>query len=274
MVFNEITLSKKYIMKNIFKIILFVCTAGTIWSCEREIDLVNKVSTTEGSAFVKFVHASPNFRQVYKGADSFNVYMNNTKISGSFLTYGLLYPTATNLYAAVPPGAQAIRLTVNGVLTPDSITLAATNKSLEAGSYYSFIITDEAAGTNESRQMWLKDNFALTDTSNFTIRFVHAVLNDPGAVDVYSFRRASNIFTNISPAKATAFLSLPYDLATDTFYVRPTGTLTDIAKLTVSTGSPGANTTNRGRAHTLLYRGHFGVTTGTKARSLTIFANN
>jgi hypothetical protein len=122
--------------------------------------------------------------------------------------------------------------------------------------------------------MWLKDNFALTDTSNFTIRFVHAVLNDPGAVDIYSFRRATNIFTNISPAKATPFLSLPYDLATDTFYVRPTGTLTDIAKVTVATGSPGANTTNRGRAHTLLYRGHFGVTTGTKVRALTIFANN
>jgi len=257
--------------KIILRSLLFACTIGLLWSCKKgEMDLVNKVSTTEGLAFIKIIHAAPNFRQIYKGADSFNVYVNGAKINGTFLTYNALFPTATNLYVAVPSGAQSIRVSVNGTTTPDSITLGSLNKTLEVGSYYSLVITDEVFTGNESRQMWIKDNFALTDTNNYTVRFIHAVLNDPGAVDVYSFQKGKNIFNNITPTTATPFVSLPYTILTDTFYVRTAGTQTDIAKITLANGSTTA--LNRGRAYTLLYKGQFGNLT--KPRSLTLFANN
>ena len=256
--------------KNISILLLLACTMGIFWSCEKDLTYVSPATTTDGLAFVKFVHASPNFRQVYKGADSFNIYVNGVKINGGQLTYGNVFPTATNLYAAVPAGPQSIRVTVNGKITPDSITLISLNKTLEAGAYYSFVLTDEALTTNESRQMWIRDQFALNDTNNYTLRFVHAVLSDPAAVDVYSFRKAKNLFTNITPGSATPFITLAYTILPDTFYIRPTGTLTDIVKIAIVNGSTTA--ANRMRAYTLLYRGLLGSTT--KPRTLTYFANN
>lgn len=256
--------------KNISILLLLACTMGLFWSCEKGLTYVSPASTTEGMAFIKFAHASPNFRQVYKGADSFNVYVNGVKINGAQLSYGALFPTATNLYAAVPAGPQSIRITVNGRITPDSITLISLNKTLVPGGYYSLILTDEALTANESRQMWLRDQFALNDTNNYTLRFVHAVLSDPTPVDVYSFRKAKNLFTGITPGSATQFITLEYTILPDTFYIRPTGTLTNTVKIAIVTGSTTAAT--RSRAYTLLYRGLLGSTT--KPRVLTYFAND
>ena len=257
-------------MKKIISILILVCTLGLLWSCEKELELVSPVSATEGLAFLKIIDASPNFRQVFKGSDSFNVYVNGAKINGSQLSYNSIFPSNFNLYAAVPAGPQSIRITVNGRFNPDSITLASFNKTLTANSYYSFIITDEAMTANESRQMFIQDKFALTDTNNYTLRFVNAVLNDPTAVDVYSFRSSSNIFTNISPATATDFIKLPYSLLTDTISVRPTGTQTEIARINISNG--GTNDFRRGRPYTILYKGQFGNTA--KPRSLLFYAND
>ena len=257
-------------MKKNISIIILICSLGLLWSCEKELELVSPVTKTEGLAFLKIIDASPNFRQIFKGSDSFNVYVNGLKINGAQLTYNSIFPTTNNLYAAVPAGPQSIRITVNGKFNPDSITLASLNKTLDPNSYYSFIITDEALGTNESRQMFIKDNFALTDTSNYTVRFVNAVLNDPTPVDVYSFRSSSIIFTNISPATATNFIKLPYSLLTDTLYVRPTGTQSDIAKIAISNG--GTNDFRRGRPYTVLYKGQLGNTA--KPRSLLFYAND
>jgi hypothetical protein len=263
--------------RNILITLLVVLTMGLFWSCKKDLALVNSVSKPDGLSFIKIIHASPNFRQVYKGSDSFNVYMNGTKLNAPFLTYTPstsstnAFPTATNLYAAVAPGQQSIRLTVNGVLTPDSLTVVTVNKTMEAGSYYSFIVTDEATNTNESRQMWLKDNFALTDTNNFTLRFVNTVLNDPAPVDVYSFQKAANIFTGVSVGSATPFISLPYTILTDTLYVMSAGTKTEVARINIINGSTTAF--NRNRAVTLLYKGIAGVT-GAKGRSLAVYNNN
>ncbi len=261
-------------MKKYISIIIFVCAVWALASCKKTLELVDPVSKTDGVAFLKVVDASPNFRQVFKGSDSFNIYVNGVKINGSQLTYNSIFPVSTSLYAAVPAGPQSIRITVNGRVNPDSITLGSFNKTLEAGSYYSFIITDEALTANESRQMFIKDNFALTDTNNFTLRFVHAVLNDPVAVDVYSYRRATNIFTNISPASATPFLNfsytVPLSLSTDTLSVRATGTQTDIAKVFVNVAN--SIFLNRGRAYTVLYKGQLGNTS--KPRSLLLYTNN
>ncbi len=257
-------------MKKNISILILVCTLGLLWSCEKELELASPVSGTEGLAFLKIIDASPNFRQVFKGSDSFNVYVNGAKINGSQLSYNSIFPSTSNLYVGVPAGPQSIRISVNGKVTPDSITLASFNKTLAPNSYYSFIITDEAMTANESRQMFIQDNFALSDTNNYSLRFVNAVLNDPTAVDVYSFRSSSIIFKNIAPATATNFITLPYSLLSDTISVRPTGTQTEIARIAISNG--GTNDFRRGRPYTILYKGQFGNTV--KPRSLIFYAND
>ena len=257
---------KKYISITL----IFLSSVVLLWSCKKDLAHVNSVYDTSGLAFIKVVDASPNFRAMLLGADSFNVYVNGLKVNGAQLTYNSVFPTITNLYAGVPAGPQSIRITVNGKQTPDSTTLLTLTKTLVAGSYYTFIITDEVMGTNEARQMWLKDNFALTDTNNFTLRFVDAVLNDPAPVDVYSFRKAANLFTNVTPGTASAFVTSPYTTLSDTLYVRTAGTTTEIARINLIYGSTTAP--NRGRAYTVLYKGQFG--NATKLRSLSFFAND
>lgn len=255
----------KIMKKNIPIIIMLVFATGIFLSCKKKFDTLATISTTENLAYLKVIDAAPSFRQVFKGSDSFNIYVGGTKINGSFLTYSSVFPSTNNLYVGVPAGPQSIRISVNGVNNPDSITLASFNKTLEAGSYYSFIITDEALGTNEARQMFIKDNFALTDTSHYTLRFIDAVLNDVGPVDVYSFLNASNVFTNISPATVTPFVTLPYNLISDTLYIRSAGTQNTIVKVTVN------GVLNRSRAYTLLYRGS--STSATKPRTVTLYGN-
>jgi hypothetical protein len=250
--------------KNLPILILFVFAVGLLCSCKKKLETLASISTTENLSFLKIIDAAPSFRQVLNGRDSFNVYVNGVKVNGSFLTYGSSFPTTSNLYVGVPAGPQSIRITVNGVLTPDSITLGSFNKTLESGAYYSFIITDSVLKGNDAKQMFIRDNFTLTDTSHFTLRFINAVLNDPGSVDVYSYRNAANIFSNIPAATVTPFMIFPYTLLSDTLSIRTAGTTTEIVRIN------GAVFT-RSRAYTLLYRGLLG--SATKPRTYTLYGN-
>src|SRR5437870_5357259 len=130
-------------MKNIFKLIIG-CTIvmATFFSCEKDKELLAVTTNPNGLAFLKILDYAPSFRAATLGRDSFNVYVNGAKVNGSFLTYNSIFPGTTNPYLAVPAGPQSIRITVNGVLTPDSITLISLNKTLLSNAYYSFIITD------------------------------------------------------------------------------------------------------------------------------------
>ncbi len=78
------------------------------------------------------------------------------------------------------------------------------------------------------------------------------------AVDVFSFLKNTNLFTNVNVTDVTGFIPYP-TLVTDTLYIRETGTANLIVKVTLSGGLPIK------RNATLLYRGSF---RGTKAVSL------
>ncbi len=258
--------------KNIYLLLILTSMGSLLWSCSKQAtDGIATKTSIEGSAFIKIAHFSPAFRLAVNGSDSFNVYVNGMKLNGAFLTYGSLFPSVTNMYAAVPAGNNIIRLTMNGVLTPDSLMIATYTKSLVAGKYYSFIITDSLKSTSNSKQIFVEDNFMFSDTTTFTMRFVNAIMNDTAGknVDVYSTRRASNIFYNISPGTVSEFVPQPYNFVTDTLIVRRAGSMFELARL-----STASNPLGRNRAYTLVYKGLPGVlTTGTKGRSLVTFAN-
>ena len=253
--------------KNITSIILLFTLPFIFLSCSKQINYIGEANAIDGNAYIKFAHFSPNFRNIINGRDSFNIYVNGNKVNGPFFTFGSIFPTVTNLYAAVPTGNQLIRLTVNGVTTPDSVTLAGFTKNLVAGKYYSFFLTDSILSADASKQMFVEDNFARTDTLHYTVRLVHAIINDFGGnIDVFSFRLGANMFSNISPSMATSFTAEPYNLTQDTLSVRRAGTATELARLNSVVFA-------RERAYTLVYKGLPGSTTAPKGRALVILNN-
>jgi len=257
---------KKYISG----ILLLSCTIALLWSCNEKIELVSTTSSPDGLAYIKIGQYSPNFRTVFGNRDSVNVYANGLKLNGTFLTYGSIFPSTSNMYAAVPAGTQALRITVNGVNTPDSITLGTITKTLTAGNYYSLLLTDSALTANEAKQIFVQDNPVISDTSHITMRFVHAVLNDTLGknVDVFSTRLNANIFSNIAPGTTTPFVSEPYFFIADTLIVKRAGINFELARIsTVSTPL------QRQRAYTLIYKGNAANITAPKGRSLSYFLN-
>ncbi len=110
-------------MKNkIIKGLIIFITFFSVWSCTKKTTLVASLDPVANPAYIKFANYSTNFRQIVNNRDSFNIFVNNDKLNGSFFTYGSFFPTVTNLYAAVPAGPTTIRLTTNGVNTTDSVT--------------------------------------------------------------------------------------------------------------------------------------------------------
>jgi hypothetical protein len=256
--------------KNIILLGMIGCVVSLIYSCNKGLVTNAPTVSPAGSAFIKVIDFAPSFRLVTNNRDSFNVFVNNIKINGSFLTYNSSYPSSVNdTYAAVPPGPQTIRLSVNGVNTPDSITLATLTKTVNAGEYYTFIITDSLLNSVDAKQIWTKDLPALTDTGHFNLRFIHAVVNDTTGknVDIYSTRYLTNIYSNVAPTTVTPFAPQAYTLLTDTLIVRRAGTLFELGRLNSASFA-------RQRAYTLVYKGNGNLTSAsTKGRVLTTYIN-
>lgn len=247
---------------------LLVAGVVTFIACKKQADITAVYSTTDDQAFVRVIHASPFFRQVFNAPDSFNIFINNAKVNGPLITYAGQFPLPGTAfgYIAVPQGLVNLKLTVAGRVTPDSIPLTLFTKVFTKGQYYTIIVTDNIKSANDSSKIILQDNYTKPGNGNYSVRFVHAVLNDTAGlnIDVYSTRRNANIFNAIKPGQIVNFQTLPYNSQlSDTFYVRRAGTLQTLA---TSIGSLGNQ-----RAYTFIYRGNGDLTTGAKARVLSSY---
>lgn len=256
-------------MKKILSYFSILAAGIVLFSaCKKETDIKAQYSTTEENAFVRIVHASPFFRNVFNAPDSINVFVNNVKVNGPLITYAGLFPaTGTAFgYFAVPTGLLNVKLTVGGVVNPDSIPLTTFAKVVTKGQYYSFILTDDIKNPNDSAKIILQDFYTKPSNGNYSLRFVHAVLNDTAGknIDVFSTRRNANIYNNIKPGQIVNFSNYPYNSQlSDTLYVRRAGTLQTLATTIASFGNQ--------RAYTMVYRGDGNLTSGTKVRSMIPF---
>lgn len=250
---------------------ILVVSAMVVLSCKRDYTVAAATSGTGSNAFLKIVHASPNFNKIFPYPDSINVYLGATKINSSYLKYGTTYPVAgIPTYAAVSPGTQSIRITLNGATTPDSLTVISLQKTLVAGKYYTLVITDSIKSPRDSSQIWLQDSYPqpTAGPGYFYLRFMHAVMDGMGdTVDLYSPRRNQVLFNKIKMDSTTPFASIPTMLNTqDTLYVRKTGTGTILAKvLTLSFGDQ--------QFYTAYYIGDTAAAPAAKTRSLGITQN-
>ena len=110
------------------------------------------------------------------------------------------------------------------------------------------------------KQKTVLDNIIVPADTSCRIRFANFIYNPSAvpAVDVYSFNRGANIFTNVPVTGVTDFIAYPSRLVIDTLYIRETGTQNLLIKAPISVLTPKRN-------YTFVYRGSH---RGTKAASL------
>ncbi len=247
-----------------------VVAAGILAGCDKELqeDAPAQLLTNEGNAQIKVVHASPNFTTVTGQPEAFNFIVSGAKVNSAAIAFSGLFPAQNTGYMGITSGLHWFKISRGGVNTTDSITIHTFQKLIEPGQKYSYIVTDSLKSTNEARTMLLTDNFNQPVPGNYAVRFVHAVTSDTVGknVDVYSFRRKANIFTNVKIGTATGFIEYG-PAGTDTLSVRRSGTTNELTRFN---GIPFAST----RVYTVIYKGLTTATTGTKARSLMYYMNN
>jgi hypothetical protein len=232
------------------------------------------------------------FIQVYNAAAGTSrnyVYVDGNPVSGALMAYGGAFPnTASPANFAFTSGTRAflIRDTSSTILTQPSLSFG---EDLMTGKYYGIIMYDTATTV---KQKTFVNNIIIPDDTTARLRFANFVYNAPGAAppasgppmasayDVFSVKRNANIFTNVQNTEMTDYI--PYASAlTDTFYIRPTGTTTNLQNF-VPTPAPGSlaniqTTLNptRKRSYTLIFRGGYRTytSTGATVRTLSTFVN-
>jgi hypothetical protein len=264
--------------RSIFIFLLFVTV-----SCQKEYTVHASEESTAGMAFLKIIHASPNFRALTGQQDTFNIYIGGLKVNGATFTYNSIFPAAgTNTYMAVEPGLKEIRLTVPGVVKTDSVNIYSFNKQMEAGKYYTFMITDSInAASRDSSRIFVEDSYSTPPAGYISIRFIHTVMNDTvdKKVDLFSYAKNSTIISNVSRDSVSSYISLGYNLQTvDTFYVTRAATSGTALSARIILAKQAFTTTNivgatDQRCFTLYYKGNGNLTTGTKPRALAGFVH-
>jgi hypothetical protein len=259
--------------KNIIFIAIIFLGVLFFESCKKDQTQLRNISL-DTRAYLKVIHAAPGFTQVFNAPDNFNVLVG--AINGERMVAGMTYNSAfpsntinTNTYAAVPAGSQDIRLVLKGVANIDSITVAAIPKNLTVGSFYTLVITDSITTSAAYSKIWSADDLSTPPAGSYNLRFIHAVMNDTAGkkIDVYSYRNAANIFSNISPGDVTAFNTFTIPTSSDTISIRRAGTTFELARIN------GQSYANSQRIYTLIYRGNGTLTSGTKARGAFVYNN-
>ena len=265
-------------MKNIF---IAIFSLVIVLSCKKKVEYAAPFRTIETDAFLRVMHVSANFRAIQNNPDSFDIYVGTSKINGTLFTYNAAFPATainTNTYAAVPSGAQQIRLSLRGVVKTDSLTIMSLQKVLEPGKYYTLFITDSLNAQQDPSRVWVNDvTFLPTDTNQYKVRFAHMILNDSAGkkVDVYSYRQAANIFSAVAPGTVTDFAAFNVPSTLDTISIRRTGTGFELARISGVSFS-------KTRLYTILYKGSPGVVgaatgtgvTGTNVRARSVIVYN
>ena len=245
---------------------LHIILAGLILlgfaACEKDyegrINLQTNQVFSADKASLQFFNSTLNSVRTY-------VFVDNVLASGTTTGYAAssLYPGTSPSFMIVEPGARAI--TIKDTLATTTQTAVTVNGNLEAGAKYTVFSYDTL---NKAKALLVKDNVVIPSDTTSRVRFVNLIYSATAVpnVDIYSVRRAQNIFTNVAVNGVTEFIPFfSNSPTTDTLHVRATGTTTNIASLN------GFNPV-RQRSYTLVFRGRY-QTTGTTgvARTLTSF---
>ncbi len=244
-------------MKSINKIILgaagLLMTGLVLVSCTKTYDsrLVStygNLSSSNVQLHIATVGASRNYLSV-----------DNKPVNGAALISGSVFPTA-GFGFSVATGMRSFLL--RDTLTATTQTQLSFAQNMEIGKSYTIFSYDTITAV---KQKTVETPIVIPADTSCRLRFANFIYNPNAipAVDVFSFNRNTNLFTNVSVTDVTGFVAYPSALLTDTLYIRPTGnTTTNLLKITLTGGL------TQKRSYTLVYRGS---DRGTKTS--TLFAN-
>ena len=189
--------------------------------------------------FVATVNSSRNY-----------VYVDANPVTGALLSSGGMFPAAGIYASNIPAGVRAF-LVRDTSSTTTQVPLSFAENMQVNKNYTIFLydtITSPKQKTVETKYVVSTDP---TDTS-CSIRFANFIYNPNivPAIDIFSFNKNTNIFTNVAVTDVTDFIKYPTTrLLVDTLYIRETGSSTNIIK--VVTGG----VFQQKRNYTLVYRG-------------------
>jgi hypothetical protein len=191
-------------------------------------------------------------------ASGVNIFVDAAQINGSTLSSGGVFPTsgAGAIGANIQPGVKAFLAT-----TQVPLSFA---ENMQTGKSYTIFLYDTITAP---KQKTVQTNIEVPSDTTARIRFANFVYSTVAvpAVDIFSKRRNVNIFTNVPVTEVTGYIPVP-SAFNDTFFVRETGTLNQLATQLI------LNPTQK-RSYTLVFRGRYQNTTGTVARTLSSFIN-
>jgi len=258
MVLSEIVHQTKIIimksLMNIKSITIALASMIMLAACEKEYKSILTEETNLGNtAFVKFHNAIINSNRTY-------IYSDMVPLNGATIAYGGLFPSLSPSYTALAAGTRAIA--IRDTLAPSTQYPISFNAPMTAGTFYTIFAYDSL---NAPQYKVIQDNIQVFNDTAARVRFANFPFSTTAIpnVDIFSQKQQANVFTNISTAAVTDFISFRANIS-DTLYVRPTGTTNNLTQLNglVATAK---------RNYTVIFRGSYRSTTGTAARTLTSF---
>ncbi len=207
------------------------------------------------------------------GASRNYVYMDGTKLTGSLMTTGSVFPS-TGYAVSVPGGLHSFQ--VKDTLSSSTQVPLTFAENMQVGQNYTIFMYDTIT---TPKQLTVPTNIVVPGDTSARIRFAHfAHSTDPvPAVDIFSVKKNANIFTNVQFTEVTDFVPIA-SRTTDTLIVRLAGSGDNLTNFT-STGTPttvwAITTPTDKRSYTLIFRGGYNTVVTNKAtvRTLSVFAN-
>lgn len=230
-----------------------------------------------GNAYIKFIHVyNSSFPSAATPANGPIVTYSvaGTQVSGvnnNGVAYGGIFPTTGGQYASVLPGTINIKTAVYrapGSAAQPTDVVADGSFTLNAGGYYSAFLVDslpfQAATT--PNMVIVPDSAQRARPGYFKIRFAH-MIPTTDTLEMVSKVNQTVVAGNITFKQVTPFIELPLLAKADTMLLRKKGT-TAILATQSSNFLPATE-----KVYTFFCRGIYTATTGTRARTLTSYAN-
>jgi hypothetical protein len=208
------------------------------------------------------------------GSSRSYLYVDFKPVNGATIGYGSSFPSGA-AGISVAPGAR--NFLFRDTLVTSLQTALSVNESLAAGSNYTIFAYDTV---NAAKSKFVTTNLVTPADTSARLRFVNLIYSKTAIpnIDIYSTRKAANIYTNVAPETFTDFM--PYaSFLTDTLIVRTTGSATNnLINRTTAGRIPVQliiNPTPK-RSYTMVLRGSYYTDTSTQTnlRTLTSFTNN
>ncbi|MBL0271107.1 MAG: DUF4397 domain-containing protein [Chitinophagaceae bacterium] len=187
------------------------------------------------------------------------IYVNNAAVNGASITQGTLFP-ATGPGFAIDGGFKSFL--IRDTLTATTQVPLSFANDFQAGKNYTVFVYDTITSP---KQVTVQTDIVVPSDNTARLRFGNFTYSPtaPPAVDIFSKRLNTNIFTNVPVSQVTGFM--PYNTnVTDTFYVRETGTGVNL-KNWDNLPAPGGTfvdiiavlTPRPQRSYTLVFRGGY-----------------